>query len=129
MSVKVRPTGVTILAILEIISGSIAIGFGIFFSTLWDSVGIGMMDFDGSAAMGTMSAIIIALGVVSFVMAWGLLKGKSWAWTITLILTIISLIIDLPSMNFIGLIIHFVILYYLFRPHVKAFFGKSEQVL
>jgi len=124
------PTGVTILAILEIISGVIAIGIGIFFSALWGSTGMGMMmDFGGSAIMGLISSIIVALGAISFLMAWGLLKGKPWAWTITLILTIISLIFDLPSMNIIGLIIDVVILYYLFRPHVKAYFGKSAQVL
>jgi hypothetical protein len=130
MSSKVRPTGVTILAILEIISGVIAIGIGIFFSALWGSMGMGMMmDFGGSAVMGLISSIIVALGAISFLMAWGLLKGKPWAWTITLILTIISLIFDLPSMNIIGLIIDIVILYYLFRPHVKAYFGKSAQVM
>jgi len=130
VSLKVRPTGVTILAILEIISGAIAIGIGIFFSALWGSMGMGMMmDFGGSAIMGIISSIIVALGAISFLMAWGLLKGKPWAWTITLILTIISLIFDLPSMNIIGLIIDIVILYYLFRPHVQAYFGKSAQVL
>ncbi|MDH3313746.1 MAG: hypothetical protein OEM28_11460 [Nitrosopumilus sp.] len=130
MSSQVRPMGVTILAILEIVSGAIAIAIGIFFSALWGSMGMDMMmDFGGSAVMGLISGIIVALGAVSFLMAWGLLKGKSWAWTITLILTIISLIFDLPSMNIIGLIIDIVILYYLFRPHVKAYFGKSTQVL
>ncbi|MDH5462756.1 MAG: hypothetical protein OEY17_07355 [Nitrosopumilus sp.] len=130
MSSQVRPTGVTILAVLEIVSGVIAIGIGIFFSALWGSMGMGMMaDFGGSAVMGLISGIIVALGAVSFLMAWGLLKGRPWAWTVTLILTVISLIVDLPSMNIIGLVIDIVILYYLFRPHVKAYFGKSAQVL
>lgn len=129
MSSQVRPIGVTILAILEIISGAIAIGMGVFFGALWGSMGIGTMEFAGGAVIGAISSIIIALGAISFLMAWGLLKGKPWAWTITLILTIISLIFDLPSMNIIGLIIDIVILYYLFRPHVKAYFGKSTQVL
>ncbi len=79
--------------------------------------------------MGMIGGFTVILGVISFVMAWGLLKGKSWVWTITLILTIISLIFDLPSMNIIGLIIDVIILYYLFRPHVKAYFGKGQQQL
>ena len=62
-------------------------------------------------------------------MAWGLLNAKSWAWTLTLILTIIFLILDLIELNVIGLIIGGVILYYLYRPHVKSYFGKEEQVL
>ena len=132
MSIKARPTGVTILAILEIISGVIAIAFGAFFGTLMGSMGIGMMMGDGEALGAIFAAIggiTIALGAISFVLAWGLLKGKSWAWTITLILTIISLVFDLPSLNIIGIIIDVIILYYLFRPHVKAYFGKESQVL
>ena len=128
MSTAVRPTGVTILAVLEIISGAITIAMGAFLGVLMGSMGMGMMDYGGTAVIGVLSGIVMVLGILSFAMAWGLLKGKSWAWTITLILTIISLIFNLPSMNIIGLIINVVILYYLFRPHVKAYFGKSAQV-
>jgi len=120
----VRPTGVTILAILEIISGIIAIAAGLLIATISSVIGI-----EFGAIGGIISAIVIALGVASFVMAWGLLQGKSWAWTFTLVLTIISLIFDLAGVNLVGLIIEGVILYYLFRPNVKAFFGKSEKML
>ena len=131
MSTQTRPTGVTILAVLEIISGIIAIVFGAFFGALMGALGMGidMMGKESGVIFGVIGVVTVSLGVISFVMAWGLLKGKSWAWTITLILTVISLIFDLPSMNVIGLIIDIVILYYLFRPHVKAFFGKGAQVL
>ena len=120
----VRPTGVTILAILEIISGIIAIAAGLLIATISSMIGI-----EFGAIGGIISVIVIALGVASFVMAWGLLQGKSWAWTATLILTITSLIFDLVGANLVGLIIDGVILYYLFRPNVKAFFGKSEKML
>ena len=129
MSTQVRPTGVTILAILEIISGIIAIAFALFFGAMMGSMGSSMFGNGGAAIIGVIGGIVVVLGLISFVMAWGLLKGKSWAWTITLILTIISLIFDLPSMNIIGIIIDVIILYYLYRPHVKAYFGKSAQVL
>ncbi len=124
MSTKIRPTGVTILVILEIISGIIVIGIGIFFATYAAIIWI-----DLSAFLGVLSGVIIILGVASFVLAWGLLKGKSWAWSITRILTVISLVFDILSQNIIGLIIDVVILYYLYRPLVKAYFGKSEQQL
>lgn len=129
MSTTVRPTGVTILAVLVIISGVIAIGMGVLFGALMGSVGMEMMGGDYGAIMGMISGFTMILGAISFMMAWGLLKGKPWAWTVTLILTIISLIFDLPSVNIIGLIIDIVILYYLFRPHVKAYFGRSAKVL
>jgi len=125
MSYKVRPFGVTLLAILEIISGAIAIVGGIFFVTI-----AGMLDLDFLGAMsGIVAGALVALGVASFVMAWGLLGGKPWAWTATLVLTIISVIFELAAANIIGLIIDAIVLYYLFRPHVKSFFGKNDMVL
>ncbi len=116
---KVRPTGVTILAILEIISGIAYFGAGSMFATM-----SGMMGIDVAAYAGAVSGGMIALGIASFIMAWGLLKGKSWAWTITLILTIIGLASNAVSFNVIGIIINAIVLYYLYRPHVKAYFGK-----
>lgn len=120
----VRPTGVTVIAILVIISGISAIAFGAIFSVLVGFVGADVFDLISNTVMGIFSGAMIASGIISFVMAWGLLKGKSWAWTLTLVFTIISLIIDIPSMNVIGLVIDLVVLYYLYRPHVKAYFGK-----
>jgi len=116
---KVRPTGVTILAILEIISGIAYFGAGSMFATM-----SGMMGIDVAAYSGAISGGMIALGIASFVMAWGLLKGKSWAWTVTLILTLIGLASNAVSFNVIGIIINAIVLYYLYRPHVKAYFGK-----
>ena len=98
-----RPLGVTILAILTVISG---IGF-------------------------LVSIILVPLGIANLVMAYGLWKGKSWAWTITLILSAIGIIFAIASIaaGNIGAVFHIiinaVIIYYLYRPNVKAFFGKS----
>ena len=122
---RIRPFGVTLLAILVIISGVIAIVGGIFFATI-----ASLLDIDFLEAMsGIFAGILVAIGIASFVMAWGLLDGRPWAWTATLVLTIISIIFELASANFVGLIIDAIVLYYLFRPHVKAFFGKSDMVL
>ncbi len=86
------------------------------------------------ALIGILGAVFIALGVAYFFVAWGLLKGKPWAWTVTLILTIIDIAVGVVSIianpaSIIGLIINGIILYYLFRPHVKAYFGKGSAVL
>ncbi|MGH9983665.1 MAG: DUF2127 domain-containing protein [Nitrososphaeraceae archaeon] len=94
-------------------------------------------------------AIVLAVGVGYLVVSYGLLKGKGWAWTVTVILTIIAIVIQIISVvsssmlnasfsadmnalisgiisHIIGLAINGVILYYLYRPHVKAYFGKSK---
>lgn len=94
-------------------------------------------------------AVILAVGIGYLVVSYGLLKGKGWAWTVTIILTIIAIAIQIISVilssmfnasfssdmnalaseiisHIIGLAINGVILYYLYRPNVKAFFGKSQ---
>jgi hypothetical protein len=76
-------------------------------------------------------AVLIAIAIVSFVVAYGLLKGRRWAWTVTIILSIISIVwnaITLAGGNFFGIVsivVSGIIIYYLYRPHVKAFFGKE----
>ena len=85
----------------------------------------------GAIAVGV---ILIILGILSFVVAYGLLKGMGWAWTLTLVLSIISIVLNAISIatgNFggiISIIISAIIVYYLYRPHVKAFFGKGSPV-
>jgi hypothetical protein len=85
----------------------------------------------GAAAIAV-GIIIIILGIVSFIVAYGLLKGMGWAWTLTVVLSVIVIIlnaISIASGNFggiISIIISAIILYYLYRPHVKSFFGKGS---
>ena len=76
-------------------------------------------------------AVLVALAIVSSIVAYGLLKGRGWAWTVTVILSIISIVLNVISIaagnlaSIISIIISGIILYYLYRPHVKAYFGKG----
>jgi hypothetical protein len=100
-----------------------------------------------SAAVG---GVLLAIGIGYIVMSYGLLKGKGWAWTITIILIIIGIVIQIVSTSvitaaslentnnvisgimdsitfpLIGLAINIVILYYLYRQHVRVYFGKAK---
>jgi hypothetical protein len=143
---KTRPTGVTIIAVLNIISGIVMLlgGIGLAavssilpsISTIDPNAGgqLALAGLLGGAGVAV-GGILIILGIISFIVAWGLLKGKSWAWSVTVILSIISIIIGIVSMvagNFgsiVNIIIAGIIIYYLYRPHVKAFFGKSVKDL
>jgi hypothetical protein len=135
-----RPTGVTIIAILNIIGGIIMLIGGIAaatFGAVLPSLPISESDLSGvppmflGAGAIAIGGILIIIGVLSFVVAYGLLKGMGWAWTLTLVLSIISIVINAVSIasgNFggiISIIISAIIVYYLYRPHVKAFFGKG----
>ena len=111
-SQKDRPLGVTIIAILTIIGGILFLFSGLVLLI----IGIGI--------------ILLALGIAYFIMAYGLWNGRGWAWTITLILSVIGIIIAIVSTaagnvaTIINVIIYAIVIYYLYRPNVKAFFGK-----
>ena len=143
---KTRPTGVTIIAILNVISGIVmlvgGLGLGAISSilptmTTLDPNASGQLAVAGLLGVGgiAVGGILIILGIISFVVAWGLLKGKGWAWSVTLILSIISIVIGVISMvagsigSIVNIIIAGIIIYYLYRPHVKAFFGKTVKAL
>jgi hypothetical protein len=135
-----RPTGVTIIAILNIIGGIVML-FGGLALVAAGSILPGLPMTDGELSqvpswlIGTgaiaIGAIILILGIISFVVAYGLLKGAGWAWTVTVVLSIVTIVLNAISIatgNFggiISIIISAIILYYLYRPHVKAFFGKG----
>jgi hypothetical protein len=113
-----RPIGVTIIALLAILGGIAFLVSGLGTLVLIPLIGI----FLGSG--------LFILGLAYFLMAYGLWKGKGWAWTLTLILSGIGIIIGIGSMvvgNFGSIfhtIINAIIIYYLYRPNVKAFFNR-----
>jgi hypothetical protein len=128
LSSKNRPTGVTILAILEAL-GAIYFLF------------IGVTEFLGTATIRSLAyfgishgvftlipriigTALLILGLVSIVLAWGLWIGKGWVRMIALVFAILGIIINLMSFHVIGIIIDAVIVYYLTRPNVKQFFTK-----
>jgi hypothetical protein len=77
--------------------------------------------------------VLLAIAIASFIVAYGLLKGLGWAWTVTVVLAIISIVFNAISIAtgniaaIISIIISGIILYYLYRPHVKAYFGKVAR--
>lgn len=172
-----RPIGVTIIAILTIISGIILtfggislLAFGAFFTSVPIDVFISeqmqqqqqqdQQELQSAAELQALAqflggvgvaigAIVLAVGVGYLIVSFGLLKGKGWAWIITVILTIIAIAVQIVSgitasmfnasfvddtnsfvtgiiAQIVGIAINGVILYYLYRPNVKAFFGKSQ---
>jgi hypothetical protein len=179
-----RPIGVTIIAILTIISGIILtfggislLAFGAFFTSVPIDVFISeqmqqqqqqlqqqeqqdQQELQSAAELQALAqflggvgiaigAVVLAVGVGYLIVSYGLLKGKEWAWIITVILTIIAIAVQIISgitasmfnesfiddtnsfvtgiiAQILGIAINGVILYYLYRPNVKAFFGKSQ---
>jgi lysylphosphatidylglycerol synthetase-like protein (DUF2156 family) len=117
-----RPTGVTVLAILEILGGLAGLGIG--------AVLIGSV----STLQSALGALALIFGILGFVLGIGFLGGKGWAWTLGIIVGVLNIIVSLvetavvsPS-DIAGIIFPIIIIYYLMRPHVKAFFGKGPAM-
>src|SRR5919109_3129431 len=148
-----RPTGVTVLAILCILaaiaglfSGAILIGVGLVIGTYAGSQltdALATSGYSGLASLGAgtigavltvIGAIVLILGVLYFAVGVGFLRGKGWSWTLGMIVSIIYIVIDIVQIvsgaysSAFGLIIGIIIVYYVTRPHVKAFFGKGAAM-
>lgn len=130
MTTRVRPTGVTILAVLEFLIG--------LFSLLGGLVAVAGAAFVGLVGVAALAVVALALGVFlvimgifSLLIGYGLWTGKSWAWTIGVIFSILGIIGGIISLatgntgSIVGLILQVLIIYYLTRPYVKAYFGKG----
>jgi hypothetical protein len=126
-STKRRPLALTIIAILVIITGVVFIAGGLFifgFAALVPDLGTVFFGIGG---------VLIAIGIGYLVVSYGLFKAKGWAWSVTLVLAYIGIalaIISIVSGNFlsaINLAINIAIVYFLYRPQVKDFFGKPPN--
>lgn len=103
-----------------------------------------LTQFFGSVGI-VIGATVLGVGAGYLVVSYGLLKGKGWARIVTVILTIVAIVIQVISVisssmlsqsltgdldvlasgitaHMIGIAINGVILYYLYRPNVKAYF-------
>jgi hypothetical protein len=125
-----RPSGVAILAFLQmlggvliIIVGILALAFAGLAASYFASYSYG--PWIGAAA-GVVGGILLIIGLIAIGIGYGLWNGKGWAWTATLIFSILGILLGLLSLpsGVVGLLIDAAIIYYLFRLEVKQYFGK-----
>ncbi len=110
---KKRPTGVTILAALNFLHGLLWLAMIPIVSYLMTIVDVPFK----LEVMGICWVFSGMIMLIYFGIGYGLLKGKGWARIIAIILAILGLI------NFpIGTIVSIIILVYLFKDDVKAYF-------
>jgi len=141
-----RPIGITLIAILNIVIGILLILGALSFAAL---AGLAVSGYGPDlipgltdlpyldimmALGGIIAVVLIIVALVEFIMAWGLLKGKGWAWILSIVFMFLTIALGFLSLvhptafNLIGLAIDALIVYYLFRPNVKAFFGRGPAV-
>lgn len=132
-----RPTGVTIIAWLAIIWGIIEIIWSFLvmgFSSIGWVAGLiasqGLQNWGASAFAG--AAIGVVAAILLFVVGWGMLRLRAWAWILAVIAVVVNLIPPLITMfsgafwwGLIGLIIPGILTYYLLSPGVRRAFGRA----
>ncbi|MBS7631789.1 zinc-ribbon domain-containing protein [Candidatus Bathyarchaeota archaeon] len=128
---KMRPLGVTILVILEILSSMLFLLGGVGLMLLDNFIEPQILDIPELQYLTELGIIqligliVIILSLSSLVVSWGLWTGRRWGWTLSLIFAILgglSGIISLP-IGIGNLVLNIFIIWYLLEPHVKAFYG------
>jgi hypothetical protein len=124
MSIKARPTGVTIVGFLMLAVSIywLILGIAYFFGAFW---WIWIYGWLGVYAW-FYGGLLLLLGFIGLGVSGGLMTGMKQARTFTLIIAVIGLLFAIPSAlsgyGIIGMIIYAIIIFYLYRPNVKAYF-------
>ena len=136
-----RPTGVTILAVLAIVYGvfSLLIALlGVLGSALVVSgVGAAAIRFSiGELVYATIADVV--LGILYLAFGIGAFSLRGWAWTAGVVALVLDALRQILGLFFISgftatravgaaitIVIALVLLWYLFRPNVRAAFGSG----
>lgn len=157
-----RPVGVTVITVLTVVSGTILLIAGIGFLIIGSiaelvtnfsgannvaspgnlltiivngtSIPITNPAFTvlGPIGLVIVGYVLVGIGIVSFIVSYGLFRGHGWAWTATWILSIIGITVGaltVASGDLVGagiVIFEGIIIYYLYKPNIKSYFGKSQ---
>ncbi len=113
---------ITIIAILYFVAGLLAVLGGILLMVGGAAV--------GELALGGMTGgVLLVVGLINLVIAGGFWNGWKAIWYLAVIFGFIEIILCVVGLfttggvSLIGLIIQALLLYYMFRPNVKEFFG------
>jgi multisubunit Na+/H+ antiporter MnhB subunit len=121
----VRPGGIAVLALLAALEGTVLLLGGLLLLVFSGLVG-GIF----SAIGGIIAGFLVVSAIFSFMVAYGYWNGFGWAWWVGLVLAIIGAIraILTVPLGVISLVINGLIIYYLTRPYVQEYFGRSRPL-
>lgn len=130
-----RPVGVTIVGVV-LFMASVAMAFGalvVFAGSQWLAGYVPVAEarsvftvFGPVVAMG----MLLAAGLVAFA-GYGALDGRSWAWALVLVLLGLNALGALAQLaegdvgGVLGLLVSGLVIWYFFRPEVRAWFGQA----
>ena len=136
MSTRDRPTGVTLLGVLQGLLGILLL-LGFIALTI---VSFGLpelfphMRLLFPARLFVVAVILLLLALVEFVLAYGLWSGMSWAWVASLAFALLGIVFAIFSLflrpgigEIISLLVNLLIVYYLMQPRIHSYFGKGSS--
>ncbi|MFA7044186.1 MAG: hypothetical protein WC186_07565 [Bacteroidales bacterium] len=122
-----RPVLITIIGALFLIGGLLYIISGIAAILNLYDLDMGSLDTLSTSAVGVTALVI---GIIYALIGYGFIMGWKIMWYLAVIFTILGIIISIPLVlvlvGIVTLIIYALVLYYLFRPGVKEFFGLQK---
>ena len=80
---------------------------------------------------GLFGIFMMLVGALQLLLAFGLLRGKYWAWLTTLALEVIRILVTVvtlprgPLWDVIQVLLSLIIIVYLLQPHARAFFEQK----
>src|SRR5439155_1290550 len=118
-----RPRGIAILAVLQVLA-SLALLVGGLILVIAASLPPSI-DVQGEAGAFALGTVLILLGVLSLIVAWGLWTLQPWARKVAMLFAIVSLGTDVVSIvtgnyeNAVALLIDLLLIWYLTRPTAR----------
>lgn len=127
-----RPGGVTVLAILDFLGGILAFFAGLFVVALGGSGLLSQFGYGFVSGFVVVAGVaVIIIGLLALLLGYGMWTGKEWAWLLAVILYALGAVSSLLSLaggsfgSIVSLVIYGLLLWYLWKPHVKAYFGRG----
>jgi hypothetical protein len=137
-----RPTGATIVSVIEGVLGVLALLGALAFIGLGGIMGglAGASGVEGGAAaggllagLGMVTGIIFGLiGVLYLAIAYGVWKGRGWSWMLGVVVSIIAIVFGVLGLSggitvfsLISLALPIVVVYFLWQPDVKRWLGRA----
>ncbi len=118
-----RPTAVKIMLVILVIGSVLPLVAGTMI--LAGGMDLSLYFVEASLLWGFAAYYVLA-GLVGLVLAWGLWRSYGWAWTITLIVSIIGIIIGVVTLptGIASIVIDGIVAYLLVRRDTRMFYGK-----
>lgn len=129
-----RPRGLIVVISVQVLAGLLSLLAGIVpsaFSLTAQAQSLGFLQFLAPA----LPIVLVVLGVFYLSLSYGLWKGYRWAWAAEIVFILLHIVADIgfiASRSFaldklVGLVVIGLILWYLLRPEVRAYFGKGKK--